>query len=461
MNNDLCENVEPSDSGFHEKNNLSTRIDAFEELNPVNEAALRSFFRELGLPGYVDEVLKPTLSMGDAQVYVAVRDRPWPPWGLGARQFSAVCLIHTVEPDSWTLSPVFVNDEDNTNVGLMAALFKEILEAIAVSETAEVCYLAAEDSLLIDHIFQSYGFEREDDVFLTEKKRYFTYRANPKKLLESLRLSERSLPELLSGKFSKEALYANALYHQSVYQAAIPELRSPHVIPEIIGLARGGHAAKPAGHPGGTGTGAVAFPESGRRFAYVSLGNFLDFELDKMLDFVQSQREKFRTATVVDPETNRPVVNQDMRRAMTLNELGELEKPFVEQLKGALPGALKKMELEGFPIGDIELQLSASGDGDYYRMHTDTDEHSTRKLSFVYFFHSEPKRFYGGELRLFDNRNVEGKAHAECSQLVTPRQNTLVIFPSDMPHELLPVRVPSKEFADSRFTLNGWVHEAR
>jgi Rps23 Pro-64 3,4-dihydroxylase Tpa1-like proline 4-hydroxylase len=34
----------------------------------------------------------------------------------------------------------------------------------------------------------------------------------------------------------------------------------------------------------------------------------------------------------------------------------------------------------------------------------------------------------------------------------------LVIFPSRAPHELLPVRVPSKKFEDNRFTINGWIH---
>ncbi len=93
-------------------------------------------------------------------------------------------------------------------------------------------------------------------------------------------------------------------------------------------------------------------------------------------------------------------------------------------------------------------------------MHRDADAESTRELSFVYFFHAEPRQFYGGELRLYDNRRVRGVAHADSSQLLSPRQDMLVIFPSDAPHELLPVRVPSGQFSDSRFTINGWIHRA-
>jgi Rps23 Pro-64 3,4-dihydroxylase Tpa1-like proline 4-hydroxylase len=34
----------------------------------------------------------------------------------------------------------------------------------------------------------------------------------------------------------------------------------------------------------------------------------------------------------------------------------------------------------------------------------------------------------------------------------------LLLFPSTNDHEVLPVRVPTGAFADSRFTINGWIH---
>jgi Rps23 Pro-64 3,4-dihydroxylase Tpa1-like proline 4-hydroxylase len=37
-------------------------------------------------------------------------------------------------------------------------------------------------------------------------------------------------------------------------------------------------------------------------------------------------------------------------------------------------------------------------------------------------------------------------------------QNQIVFFPSETLHEVLPVECPSGEFADSRFTVNGWLH---
>ena len=109
---------------FYYDRNRSTRIDVFRELTPTWRAALYQFFRRIGAPSYVDEVVVPTLELGESQVFCAVRDRPWPPWGLGARTISAFALVQSVAPESWAISPIQTSPEDATNVGLIAAVYK-------------------------------------------------------------------------------------------------------------------------------------------------------------------------------------------------------------------------------------------------------------------------------------------------------------------------------------------------
>jgi Rps23 Pro-64 3,4-dihydroxylase Tpa1-like proline 4-hydroxylase len=41
---------------------------------------------------------------------------------------------------------------------------------------------------------------------------------------------------------------------------------------------------------------------------------------------------------------------------------------------------------------------------------------------------------------------------------LTPPQNSIVFFPSSYLHEVMPVSCPSRAFADSRLTVNGWLH---
>jgi len=41
---------------------------------------------------------------------------------------------------------------------------------------------------------------------------------------------------------------------------------------------------------------------------------------------------------------------------------------------------------------------------------------------------------------------------------ISPAQNQVVFFPSDLLHEIMSVRCPSGLFVDRRFTVNGWLH---
>jgi Rps23 Pro-64 3,4-dihydroxylase Tpa1-like proline 4-hydroxylase len=44
-------------------------------------------------------------------------------------------------------------------------------------------------------------------------------------------------------------------------------------------------------------------------------------------------------------------------------------------------------------------------------------------------------------------------------QSIEPRQNQIVFFPCSTLHEITPVQCGSRDFADSRFTVNGWLHQ--
>lgn len=103
----------------------------------------------------------------------------------------------------------------------------------------------------------------------------------------------------------------------------------------------------------------------------------------------------------------------------------------------------------------FEFQAVAHQDGDYYRVHIDTamrKKGKRRLISCVYYLHSDPKAFSGGQLRLY---SINGKMHVD----IEPQNNRIVFFPSFYPHEVLPIRVGSKSFADSRFSITGWINE--
>jgi Rps23 Pro-64 3,4-dihydroxylase Tpa1-like proline 4-hydroxylase len=132
----------------------------------------------------------------------------------------------------------------------------------------------------------------------------------------------------------------------------------------------------------------------------------------------------------------------------------------LDRIKAVLPQVLDKLGMEEFSIAGVEAQVTASNDGDFFHFHSDngSERVASRNLTFVYFFHREPRQFEGGELRIHDARLEEGIYVSEGSyQTIVPRQNQIVFFPCEMMHEITAVNCSSQAFADSRFTLNGWL----
>jgi Rps23 Pro-64 3,4-dihydroxylase Tpa1-like proline 4-hydroxylase len=116
--------------------------------------------------------------------------------------------------------------------------------------------------------------------------------------------------------------------------------------------------------------------------------------------------------------------------------------------------------MEEFTITDVEAQITASNDGDFFQLHDDNGSEgvSARHLTFVYFFHREPLQFEGGELRIHDAHLDKGEYVSDGTfETIVPQQNRMVFFPCELQHEITAVKCPSQLFADSRFTLNGWL----
>lgn len=133
-----------------------------------------------------------------------------------------------------------------------------------------------------------------------------------------------------------------------------------------------------------------------------------------------------------------------------------------ERIKQKLPELLGQLNFSPFEVAEIELQLTAHNDGCYYKIHNDAGSEKTasRQITYVYYFYQEPKAFSGGELRLYDTelKNNTITTHPKF-QTITPINNSIIFFNSRCRHEVMPVVCPSREFAHSRFTVNGWIRK--
>lgn len=178
-----------------------------------------------------------------------------------------------------------------------------------------------------------------------------------------------------------------------------------------------------------------------------------------LLDFTLARAPSFGVTNVLTNGTDH--VDFDTRRSVVLFDLEHIRPLFVGRLLAFFPQVLADLDYPWFPVSHVEVQLTGTGDGEFFRAHTDdgSGEVSTRAITFVYFFYREPCAFAGGELRIYDTVWDDDGVHATGPyRSVFPAQNQVVFFPSWYLHEILPVSSPSGRFEDRRFTVNGWLH---
>jgi SM-20-related protein len=226
----------------------------------------------------------------------------------------------------------------------------------------------------------------------------------------------------------------------------------------------------PTNLPGTPGMGAAA-AQAGptthlRRPRFVVVDDFLSKqEHDELLAYALLSEPHFQKGTVTTYEPG-------ARENLVILNFGEtVHSRFIEnRLLTWFPLLAKTLGMRVFPLAEIESHLTAATDGYYFKLHSDEAPAIPRTLTCIYYLHREPRGFAGGDLRLYDCIEESGKDGGEDGgerrpsdtfTAVSPVANRLVVFPSEEFHEAMPVRCPSRQFADSRFAVATWLHRAQ
>ncbi|MDY6805533.1 MAG: 2OG-Fe(II) oxygenase [Cyanobacteriota bacterium] len=191
-----------------------------------------------------------------------------------------------------------------------------------------------------------------------------------------------------------------------------------------------------------------------RKAKFIKFLNFLTpQEHRNMLEWVRKYESAFESSKSSSK-------NEDRRRSLVMLVTAEAEDLIAQRITPIVRFAAQKLSCSNLNLDKIEAQVTAHNDGNYYKLHNDNGMPplDKRELTYVYYFNREPKAFSGGELLLYDEK-IEGdrSLKADSFQLIEPTNNSIIFFYSRYWHQVLPVNCQNGNFADSRFTINGWI----
>ena len=199
---------------------------------------------------------------------------------------------------------------------------------------------------------------------------------------------------------------------------------------------------------------ATAVPPPSRFFSHSVFEDFLEPALvQRLLDHVESNQNRFAPTTV--RQLDGPRVDPAARISLGLENLGVCREPLERKLRAAEPMLRAELGIGAYDFQDLELQIAAHNDGGFFCRHSDSYKGwgIDRVISGVYYFHRQPCGFSGGALRIYP---LTGADHID----IAPQHNSLLVFPSFVQHEVMPVACPSRNFMDSRFAVNCWFRKA-
>lgn len=215
---------------------------------------------------------------------------------------------------------------------------------------------------------------------------------------------------------------------------------------------------------------------------HIVIDNFLPKEENEaILKHITSLRSQYVTSAIGDGEE----VNKEYRSNLNLHldrefSAGEFalpeeiaakraQSPLLQMIDTFIQDEriLSMLDTAPAPLNEMRYcnywstQVSRYGQSDHYHWHYDRipwDE--TRLITFIYYVHSQPRKFEGGDLVLSDGLLWEEKlVGATHEAIIEPRNNRIILFDSRAVHTVKTTSAPEK-FEDGRFSVNVWIGKA-
>jgi hypothetical protein len=238
---------------YHAPLNESIRIWVATEIPVETKSALASFCRRNGFQHVYLEILEPLLSRTDLILALATTERPWPPKGVGSQTIEAVGIAMVGTEDRALLTPVLTDRKHATNLGLVGAVTKQLLETLRDRRATLAGYLVRQGDRALERALEQAGFAKADLQAATEYAEYSEYSATPQDVLETLGLDRMRLGDILALALDGREVDRLSIYHFALAAGLTPYMRDSiryaALLPGLIDLIA---ALPPGGVPPGT-----------------------------------------------------------------------------------------------------------------------------------------------------------------------------------------------------------------
>jgi SM-20-related protein len=136
------------------------------------------------------------------------------------------------------------------------------------------------------------------------------------------------------------------------------------------------------------------------------------------------------------------VINEQIRSDSILWVENQPQNPLISNYLSFVKGIIPKLNRYFFlPIKDVELMFALYEPGSHYTKHKDRFESQPHRLFTIILYLTDWDETCGGELVLF---------LPERKEIITPKEGTLLIFNSELEHEVLITHT-------NRYSITGWL----
>ncbi len=174
------------------------------------------------------------------------------------------------------------------------------------------------------------------------------------------------------------------------------------------------------------------------------------------LKLMVSKQDRFSRSTLVYGRNLNLKYKQEKRNSLSLmddSDVAQISGAIESYIAARLTTILEALQAPPFRVGETSSSCVCFRNGSYFRSHVDVGKHvaGRRRLTWVYYLNSEPKRFSGGDLLL----GSPGTDRA----VLEPAHGKIVVFSSANAHEVTPVSLDPDDFGDARFSITGFISD--